>query len=201
VDRALWNRVQRVKVTRGRRAKSDRLLARLGVLRCGTCGARMVVGTAHNGEYALYRCPPTGDCPKRVTVSADLVENTVLAAVKAALADSEGRASVADHAREAEADAARAQDELDAAIRGLNVVRHEPAAVERLAELVAVRDAAVERAEHLRGPSQVVTINAARDWDRLSLDARRALIRATVARVAVAPGRGPDRITVELVGE
>ena len=32
------------------RAKSERLLARLGVLRCGTCGARMVVGTANHAD-------------------------------------------------------------------------------------------------------------------------------------------------------
>jgi DNA invertase Pin-like site-specific DNA recombinase len=201
VDRDLWNRVQRIKVSRGRRAKSDRLLARLGVLRCGTCGARMVVGTSNNSSYYLYRCPPNGDCTRRVTISADLVEKTVLDAVKAALADSEGRASVADHAREAEAEAARAQDELDTAIRGFEVVRDEPAAVERLAELATARDAAVERAEHLRGPSQVVKISAVRDWDRLLLEERRALVRAVVDRVEVAPGRGADRITVKLVSE
>ena len=69
VDTETW---QRVSVPRGRRAKSDRLLARLNVLRCGTCGARMVVGSTNNRGYALYRCPPTGDCPRRVTISADL---------------------------------------------------------------------------------------------------------------------------------
>ena len=52
-------RLQRVSVPRGRRAKSERLLARLGVLRCGTCDARMSVGTSQ-GRYALYRCPPVG---------------------------------------------------------------------------------------------------------------------------------------------
>ena len=36
-DRALFERVQRRTVSRGRQAKSERLLARLGVLRCGTC--------------------------------------------------------------------------------------------------------------------------------------------------------------------
>jgi hypothetical protein len=39
------------------------------------------------------------------------------------------------------------------------------------------------------------------DWDSLSFDGRRDLIRATVARAIVAPGRGPDRVTVERVGE
>jgi site-specific DNA recombinase len=62
VDRVTWQKVQRLRSPRGRRAKSERLLARLGVLRCGSCGARMVVGTANNSGYYLYRCPPVGDC-------------------------------------------------------------------------------------------------------------------------------------------
>jgi DNA invertase Pin-like site-specific DNA recombinase len=41
-DRALFERVQRRMVSRGRQAKSERLLARLGLLRCRTCGSRMV---------------------------------------------------------------------------------------------------------------------------------------------------------------
>ena len=41
IERDLWNRVQRMVVPRGLQPSSDRLLARLGVLRCGSCGARM----------------------------------------------------------------------------------------------------------------------------------------------------------------
>ena len=37
-DRGLFERVARRTVSRGRQAKSERLLARLGVLRCGMCG-------------------------------------------------------------------------------------------------------------------------------------------------------------------
>ena len=201
VDADLWRRVQRVKVSRGRRAKSERLLARLGVLRCGTCGARMVVGTAHNGEYALYRCPPTGDCTRRVTISADLVEGLVVDRVRAALADVEGRASVEDNAHAAELALERAQAALDSAIRTFDGLGDETATRERLAELSAARDHTQEEVDHLGSNLSVVTINAAEDWDRLSLDARRALIRAVVAEVRIAPGRGADRITVELVGE
>ncbi|MBV8734455.1 MAG: hypothetical protein JO321_08555 [Solirubrobacterales bacterium] len=35
------------------------------------------------------------------------------------------------------------------------------------------------------------------DWDELALDARRALIRAVIERVSVAPGSGADRVTIE----
>jgi site-specific DNA recombinase len=202
VDSDTFRRVQRVRVSRGRRAKSERLLARLGVLRCGSCGARMVVGTAHHGQYWLYRCPPTGDCKRRVTISAELVEQIVVDRVREALADAEGRASVEDNARAVVAELERAQADLNAAIRAFAGLEDETAARERLAELRGVRDQAQDRVDHLGGGLRpAITINAAADWARLSLDARRALIRATVDRVLVAPGRGAERATVELVGE
>ena len=47
-----------------------------------------------------------------------------------------------------------------------------------------------------------MTVNASTDWERLTLDEQRALIRATVASAVVAPsGRGAGRITVRLIGE
>lgn len=39
------------------------------------------------------------------------------------------------------------------------------------------------------------------DWDRLTLDAQRALIQATVESVRVSSGKGADRIKIELFGE
>lgn len=206
VDVDLWNRVQRARVPRGRKAKSDRLLARLGVLRCASCDGRMVVGTQRqNGRvYPFYRCGHVReDCARRVTIGAEIVERLVVETVKAALADAEGRASVEENARDAEVALERAKANLAATIEGFTVagVGVEPEAVERLRELREVRDRAQERVDHLGGQGPVVRINAAADWDRLSLRARRALIRATVARVAVEPGRGTDRITIELVGE
>jgi hypothetical protein len=57
VDTVTWQRVQRIRAPRGRRSKSDRLLARLGLLRCATCGSRMVVGSSNHGAYPVYRCP------------------------------------------------------------------------------------------------------------------------------------------------
>ena len=80
IDVETFNRVQRLRLPRGRRPKSERLLARLGVLRCATCGSRMVVGyrTTRDGKrYEHYRCPPVGDCPQRVTVAAEMVEQAV----------------------------------------------------------------------------------------------------------------------------
>lgn len=195
VDRETWRRVQKVRVKRGPKPSSDRLLARLGVLRCGSCGARMVVGSSHHGEYAIYRCPPTGDCKRRVTISAEKVERAVIEAI--ASIDVEGRASVESHAREAERSLEDAQQALDAAIRAFAGLGDEAAAVERIAELRQARDEAQDAVDQLGGAGGTITLSG-EDWGRLTLTEKRDLICATVKVVTVAPGRGDGRIGVEL---
>ncbi|MBB4663160.1 recombinase family protein [Conexibacter arvalis] len=194
-DRALWEKAQRARVPRGRRPRSDRLLARLGVLRCGTCGARMVVGSANNRQYPLYRCPPVGDCTRRVTISAELVEGTVVDHVKLLLADLNGRASADQGMLAASARLDRTQEELDAAIRAFSALGDEPAAVARLAELRANRDAARDEYERMADTQAALTITVA-DWDDLTRDEQRDLISAVIETVTVQPGRGADRIAV-----
>ena len=112
-----------------------------------------------------------------------------------------GRASAEQDAQGAEVAEQRAQEERDAAIRVFSALQDEPVALERLLELREVRDAAHARAEELRGLSTALTVNGSTDWDTLTLDERRAVVRAVIARVVVAPGRGADRVTVKLVGE
>lgn len=202
VDAETWGRVQRMSVSRGRRAKSERLLARLGVLRCGTCGSRMVVGTANNSGYYLYRCPPNGDCPRRVTISADIAEQAVVAAVRAALADVTGSASGAEGVQDAERDLERSEHDLDAAVAAFSGLEDVTATRERLHALRDARDAARDRLDDLRAAAApTITITAGEDWDMLSLDAKRAIIRVVVESATVAPGRRADRITVETRGQ
>jgi DNA invertase Pin-like site-specific DNA recombinase len=196
VDPVTWKAAQRP--PRGLRSTSDRLLSRLGVLRCGTCGSRMVVGTAHQGRYPFYRCPPTGDCPKRVTIAAGIAETVVIDAVLAAYSDAEGRASAHQSAVDAAERAERAQADLDAAIRTFAGLEDEASAKTRLQDLRAARDQAVEEAEQLGHRRSAVTLNLARDWDRLTMTERRAIIQATVEVAVVGQGRGPERITVVL---
>lgn len=196
IDPGTWQRLQRVSVPRGRRAKSERLLARLGVLRCGTCGSRMVVGSSQ-GQYGLYRCPPVGDCPQRVTISAQVAEHAVVEAVQELLAGIEGRASVEGGVRDAANELERRQVELEAAIRTLAGLEDEAAARERLQELRVARDEARERHDQLAAASAPAATLSSGDWDALTLDERRALIVAVVERAVVRPGRGSDRITVE----
>jgi len=196
IDRETWQRLQRVHLPRGRRAKSDRLLARLGVLHCGTCGARMVVGTSQ-GRYALYRCPPTGGCPQRVTISAEAAERTVVEAVQELLSGIEGRASVESGVGDAAEELAWRQEALDKAIRAFGGVEDEQAARDRLRELRAARDRASERHEELLAASAPAIDVSAGDWHLLTVEERRALIRAVVDCAVVSPGRGAERITIE----
>jgi site-specific DNA recombinase len=199
VSPALFGRVQKVVVPRGRKPKSSRLLARLGVLRCGTCGARMVVGTARaNGrDYPMYRCPPNGDCPRRVTISAAIVEEAVVEAVQGLLEDVHGSASPDDGIAEAESELADVEEKLDAAVRAFSGLEDVQSTRERLLELRDARDAAQSRLDDLQAATVPSVTVRAGDWNLLTLEERRALVRAVVERVTIAPGRGPDRITVE----
>jgi hypothetical protein len=162
----------------------------------------MVVGTQkQNGRtYPFYRCPPVGDCEHRMTISAEMAEEAVIEATKKRLADEEGRASTEQDAREAAAAHEKAQADLDAAIRAFVGIEDELAAQERLTQLREARDAARERDEQLRDARSTLTVTMA-DWDRLSLEAQRGLVRATVESVTIGPGRGRDRIAVKLFGE
>jgi site-specific DNA recombinase len=196
VDLQTWQRVQRQSVTRGRKAKSDRLLARLKILRCGSCGCPMIVGNS-SSTYPTYRCSPLGDCEQRMAITADIAEQVVTERVRAALADVSGHASAEANVRDAEQTLAHAQNALDAALRAFDGF-DEPAARERLVELRETRDAAQAGLDQIGGTQPVVTIGA-EDWKRLTLAERRALIRATVGRAIVSPGRGPSRVAVEML--
>lgn len=203
VDRGTWEAVQRIRVPAGRLSKSERLLARLGVLRCGTCESRLVTTVAigaGGGRYPIYRCQ-NADCSRRVTISAPMVEALVVERVQAEFADVEGRASAEVSARDAEAALERAQRELDAAIRVLAIVGEERSALERLTVLRDARDAASAEVERLGGLQAAHAVNVVGDWDRLTLAERRDAIRATVRRATVRPGRGGGRVLVEVFGD
>lgn len=202
VPRRVWDTVQATRVPSGRNTKSTRLLARLGVLICGTCSSKLVANTAvgaGGGRYAIYRCQNT-DCERRVTISAPRAEETVVQRVREHLADLTGRASSSASVDSALESLSRAQDELDAAIRTLSVVGDEPATIERLTSLRATRDSAQDEVDRLSGLQVALRVNIAAEWERLTVDELRALIKANVRRAVVRPGRG-DRIRVELFGE
>jgi DNA invertase Pin-like site-specific DNA recombinase len=215
-DRALFERVQRRTVPRGRQAKSERLLARLGVLRCGTCGSRMVI----NSYSGNYRCGDTSanPCQRRAAAKADRVEEMVLDAVRAysTTADAHGRASRKQQIREADEAIDRANANLDDTIRQLGELGllRRAASQDTLGKLTKAVDDAHTARTRLgdRGESDVIDPD---DIDKLREPAKRRaawrrLITDTVQSVTVAPamtadGRpsrlwDPDRIDIRLLG-
>lgn len=197
VDRTTWQSVQDTHIPAGRRSGAPRLLARLGILRCGTCDGRLsaaIATGAGGGKYPIYRCG-NHDCPQRVSVSTHIADSAVVETAKRELSDLQGRASAAARARELVATRDRAQAELDAAIRVLEIVGDEPAAVDRLGRLRAARDEAQAAVDETGDAAEIVV--SVDDWDRLSFDAQRALLRSAIRRAVVMPGRGPDRVRVE----
>jgi Resolvase, N terminal domain/Recombinase zinc beta ribbon domain/Recombinase len=200
VDPLVWQKVQRMRSPRGRRPKSEQLLARLGVLRCGTCGARMVVGsTDQNGKrHYMYRCPPVGDCPRRVTISADIAEKVVSDEARRLLGDMSGAASVAEEIADAERTLDAIEERIKTAVWAFAGLEDVSDTEDVLAKLRVERDSVRERVDELRAASApAAALHGGRDWDRLTVDGRRDLIRAVVKSAVVRPGRGVDRITVE----
>ena len=196
-DRGLFERVQRRTVSRGRQAKSDRLLARLGVLRCGTCGSRMVI----NSDSGSYRCGDTSAnrCRRRAAVKADRVEALVLDAVRAYWATGDApRASRGQQIREADEAIERANADLDDTIRQLGELGllGRPASQETLEKLAKTLDDAHAVRARLGdgGKSDVIgpeDIDKFRDPAK-RLAAWRRLITDTVESVTVAPAMTAD---------
>jgi site-specific DNA recombinase len=209
IDRALFERVQRRAVSSGRRAKSKRLLSRLGVLRCGTCGGRMVIST----KTGNYRCngSAAGGCSRRVAVKADRVEQMVMDAVRAYMAKAKvhGRASRRQQIRDADRAIDRADRALNDAIAqldGLGLLGR-PASQKALEKLTTALDDAHAARGRLGDAGTGKTIGPD-DIDRLRdparrLEAWRRLITDTVASVTVAPASSrrwdDDRITIEFL--
>jgi site-specific DNA recombinase len=201
IDREMWTRVQRMVIPRGPQPASERLLARLGVLRCGSCGARLgTMKLPKQGDYPIYRCPSTSDCEHHMTISAVIAEQTITEHVRAALVNVEGRASAKTNIRNAEHELAGAQDALDAAVRAFDGMGDELTVREKLAELRQARDDAQAQLDQLGSAGLEVRVNADTDWERLTMDEQRALIRAMVSRATVGPGRGAERITITTAG-
>jgi DNA invertase Pin-like site-specific DNA recombinase len=198
IDRALARKLASAKSPRGRYSKSERLLARLGVLRCATCDSRMTVSTVtSNGKkYPYYIC---GNklCERQAIVSATAAEDFVrdetirLSADRVVSASLDVDVEAARVAREA------AEQKLSRAIDMLSGLEDVSATREKLSELTIECDAAVAEHERLsRLAAPVVSVSTA-NWPLATVDERRDMITAVVARAVVTPGRGPGRIVVE----
>jgi hypothetical protein len=173
-DRGLFERVQRRTVSRGRQAKSERLLARLGVLRCGMCASRMVI----NSSSGNYRCGDTSahPCPRRAAVKTERVEEIVLDAVRAysATTDAPRRGSRRRQIRGADEAIKRTNAELDDTIRQLGEfgLLGRPASQETLAKLTKALDDAHTVRARLGDPGESNVIGP-EEIDKLREPAKR----------------------------
>jgi site-specific DNA recombinase len=198
IDPDLFDRVRAMRAPTGRASKSTRLLARLEVLRCGTCGGRMSASVTGGGRYPFYRCA-NDKCTARMSISAS-VENEIRDAVRAVHRDAQGRAAAASRARQAAQDAEAARRKRDKFIELLEDVPDLAAARAKLAKLNAECDALEARATELAAHAprsmhvdveEVMTNGTAED--------QRSLIRDTIERVTVHPvGTEPDRVVIDL---
>jgi DNA invertase Pin-like site-specific DNA recombinase len=209
IDAGTFKRVQETVVARGRPAKSDRLLARLGVLLCGSCGARMVANRgaspSHDrpqGHVPFYVCPdPKNTCPRRVTITATITEEAVWNAARNE-ARVQGRADPAVRAREAAAKADELETVYANLVDALTGREHVGNAKVKLDEAQTTAEAARAVATRLQSTHAAVTVDV--DDPRLTRDDRRGIIRRTIASVRVAPSNGltgAERLTVELFVE
>jgi hypothetical protein len=218
VERHVWDAVQATRVPSGRTAKSDLLLARLGVLRCASCGGRMVAGgqtfrytsrkdgSVSSGRYAFYRCGASdGDCTARCSVSAEKLEELVIEHVKAIYAGGKGRASQARKARGAAARAEKARAKLDTAKRRMLLLPDGEddaaaiAVIEELTTQLRSDEAEAQRQASLGGVAVADAATILDDPDPEALGAKRALIRLALASITVRPGRASieKRVSVE----
>jgi DNA invertase Pin-like site-specific DNA recombinase len=195
----LWRRVQATRNVGGRKGKSERLLARLGVLRCSGCGSRMVVHVRDS-----YRCPGRkGECPRPVTIQARPAEQEVERVTRELLAAAHGEASISEQVAAAELALERAEAERDSQVLALAGIAGDAVRV-KLLELQAAVDEAADAVAELRaaaGPTLTVSVD---DWDDFTIDERRRLIRLAVDSATVAPANGltgADRLTVVARGE
>jgi hypothetical protein len=174
------------------------LLARLGVLRCGSCGGRMSVSLTgpKSGRTPFYRCA-SDECSGRVTISAKPIEAQVIEEVKDHYRSMRGRASAAQSARQA----AEAADKATATHADF-VAMLDPSEPSHVARELVLRDERDRKREAAERSAHVVPLAEGVDVDELfesgTLEAQRNLIRATV-EVTVYPGRGSGRVRVQLL--
>jgi len=164
--------------------KSDDLLARLAVLTCDRCGARLVVGTG-GGGVGDYRHPPNTECVKEhgmLTIPREPVREAIVHATRRALMAVWG--SSAEAVEQSEAEVERIEARLAKARRLALDSDDEQGFAETIRELVAERDAARVAADDARAASGV-RLNGSGTWDDLGRTTQREMIGTVLATVKV----------------
>ena len=171
-------------------AEVRRLLSRLGVLRCGTCGGGWWSAPDQHGKrYYMYRCSPARGLSAADGDQRDDRRDVVVEAVASRSRESprRRRSRTESATRSANSKSARRNSRLPSERSPGSRCRRSPRTAPRAAR---ERDQARERLAELEAAAVPAVTVSAGDWDLLTLDERRALIRAVVAQAVVRPGRG-----------
>ena len=212
VSPRVFDAVQTMTAPRGRYAKSERLLARLGIVRCAGCNGRMSVGATTKGEkrYPNYVCYQLRGhridrpCTAPASIAAVALEQHVIARAKRVIADVQERESAGREFRALTKERDGLARQL--AVAGKDVVRipagpARDAAMQEIADLQAEYDALAARVDQLAGLGAVEVVDASvlDDTDPATLADRRRILRRAVPDVIVHRGRGTvdERVTFE----
>ena len=194
VDRALFDRVQRMKTPRAHPyTPSERLLAGQGILLCEHCGSRLVLSWNEprpGKRYAFYRCKNV-DCEQRCSISAPLVEGVVMRRVRELVEGFKAAASAETGAVEALAAWDRAEASLTRLLRFYAAAgaEDEAEAIEQIRAAREARNAAKwahdDALARSRAAKVVVTAD---DIDAWEPQEKRDLIRAVIEKVEIRRG-------------
>jgi hypothetical protein len=200
LDHETFERLQKMTSSKGRHAKSERLLARLGIVECATCHSRMSVRTsrARTGvEHFYYRCADP-ICESPAGVNALEIEALVLEKTKQEAAGLVGTASLDRELEDARVAREAAEEKLDNAVLSF-VGIDSPKTREVLLELQSTRDAAISEHERLLALSAPALTVSPDDLESAPLEIKRELIVSLIDRVVVRRGREPvvERVVVK----
>jgi DNA invertase Pin-like site-specific DNA recombinase len=194
---------------RGPQTDSPNLLARQGLLYCGTCGAKMVAGgqnlrnrpDAPHTRYYDYRCASivSPSCSRRPYISAVNLDAYVVEYVKRRLADAQGRWSSDERLVQAQAELIDKEQRLNGAVAAFDGLGDVAAIQAKLREMKVDYEAARERLEELRAAFGTPAVASMADWADMTLTEQRSLLRAFIKRIVIVPGRGTlaQRVTIE----
>jgi site-specific DNA recombinase len=188
VDASLFRRVQEHRIPRGKRPSSDRLLARLGVLKCAECRGRLNVHGSRSNQ--TYRCHNA-----HFAVSCHIAEAVVVHEVRKALSEHEGRAGGNLEALENAVQTKRAA--LGGIVRALDGLGDVDVARERIAVAKGELENAEDELARAR-EAAVFTLHGGLHFPEMGADTQRELIHAVVDEALVGPGRGAGRVRVTL---
>lgn len=227
IGRDLWEAYQDARTRRRVTRSSERSQYLLsGLVRCvhvldgdSTCGSAMTAGQFGSSHQPKYRCKGAREAGLHdggyVTAAyleeavldwlRDLAADVSAASAKAAAASRRAARRREQDAATMEAEAARIGEQL------VRATRQHVAGVVPEAAYLEVRDELQEQLEVLeqrrrtlqvasrRGTADVVARELLAEWDVLSVEHRRGMLRTLIARVEVRPGR--PRAVVEIVPE